>query len=390
MSEARSARVDAIDLARGMALLGMMLVHLGPAWTGNDPPWGDVVAGGRAAPLFAMLAGVSLSLVQRRDPQGAGSVRATAVRAVFLLVLGLALGSLSDLPVLVILAFYGLMIAMALPLRRLSTTTLLALGVVWAVVAPVALLWLQIEHGVKYTEQAAASDLLPPWELLTELTVWGAYPAGVWFAYVLIGLAVGRLDLTQTRVAAGLLGTGAALVVVTLAAGWFAIGQGWFDPGYPEGWRLLFVSSGQVVDSAGWDELWLVGEHTSRPLNVLSAIGSALFAIGVCALLARVAGLRQVLTPLRAAGAMTLSLYTMHVLWTWRAKADVMAGLSSGADWGSHERWAVQVVVLLGFAVLWQRWLGRGPLERVVRWLSITVWRTSPQPERGHEKTPRS
>lgn len=365
-----ASRVDGVDLARAVALLGMMVVHLGPSWSGERPPWGDVIAGGRAAPLFALLAGVSLSLVQQRDPRGAGSVRATVIRAALLIVLGLSLGSIPDMPVLVILAFYGLLIVAALPFRRLSTRALVAVGGAWAVGAPLALLWLQIEQGPKYTEQAAASDLLPPWELVTELIVWGAYPAGVWFAYVLIGLAVGRLDLTQVRVAAWLSVVGAGLVVGTLALGWAAISQGWTasDDGR---WQQLFGPSRYPFEPASWHELWLVGEHTSRPLNVVGAIGSALLVLGLCALLVRPSWARLLLSPLRAAGAMTLTLYTVHVLWTWRAKAGVMAGRESDADWGGYERWLVQVVVLCAFAWLWQRLIGRGPLESVVRWLSV-------------------
>lgn len=371
-SSSGASRVDAVDLARAMALLGMMLVHLGPSWTGDRPPWGDLIAGGRAAPLFALLAGVALSLVHQRDPRGAGSVRATAIRAAILIVLGLALGSLSDLPVLVILAFYGVLIVAALPFRGLSTRSLLVVGGVWAVVAPVVLLWLQIENGPRYTEQAAVSDLLPPWELVTELIVWGAYPAGVWFAYVLIGLAVGRLDLTQVRVAAWLSVAGASLVALTVGVSGIAISQGWTDS-TDNAWQQLFGPSRYPGEPASWHELWLVGEHTSRPLNVVSAIGSALLVVGLCALLMRVTSTRVLLTPLRAAGAMTLTLYTAHVLWTWRAKADVMAGLDQDSEWGSYERWLVQVAVLCTFAWLWQRVVGRGPLESVVRWLSVDM-----------------
>ncbi|MCW2769045.1 MAG: hypothetical protein JWR27_478 [Aeromicrobium sp.] len=119
------SRVDAVDAARGIALLGMMLVHVGPhGEPSRSPPVGQVLAGGRAAPLFAVLAGVALTLVHRRDPRGVGSVRATIVRGALLVALGLGLGSLHDVPVYVILASYGLMIVVALPFRRLPTRAL--------------------------------------------------------------------------------------------------------------------------------------------------------------------------------------------------------------------------------------------------------------------------
>lgn len=376
MAASRASRVDAIDLARGLALIGMMFVHLGPRWVGENPPVGQMIASGRAAPLFAMLAGVALSLVRRRDPHGAGSVPATCIRGLILVVMGLALGSLDQMPVYVILAFYGLLIVVALPFRRLSARWLLALGVVWAVVVPVLLLWLQIEHDPVISDQAEWSDLSPPWSLVTELVVWGAYPAGVWFAYVLVGLGIGRLDLGRLRIALGVLAGGATLLGTSLVVGAIAIQRGVLDDGFVEGWRQLFVRARYPYEPATWHELWLVGEHTSRPLNVVGAIGSALVVIGLCALVVRLPWARMALLPLRAAGAMTLTLYTVHVLWSWRLAIHDRRSDDPTALMGSTADWLLQVVVLLAFATLWQRFAGRGPLETVVRLASVpSSWR---------------
>ena len=366
-----AGRVDAIDLARGVALLGMMFAHLGPRWIGENPPVGQMLSSGRAAPLFAMLAGVALSLVHRRDPHGAGSVRATCIRGLVLVVLGLSLGSLDDMPVYVILAFYGLMIVVALPFRGLSSRVLLVAGLVWAVVVPVLLLWLQIAHGPVISDQAELSDALPPWRLLVELVVWGAYPAGVWFAYVLVGLGIGRLDLRELRTAVRITAGGAVLLATTLAIGLVGIAREAFGETGVQGWRLLFVHGDYPYAPAHWHELWLVGEHTSRPLNVLSAIGSALLVIGLCALVVRMPWARLVLTPVRAAGAMTLTLYTIHVLVTWRLAIHAADSPDPSAQLDSYGDWAVQVVVLCALATVWQRYLGRGPLESLVRLVSV-------------------
>ena len=372
MDRSSSGRVDAIDLARGIALVGMMFVHLGPQWVGASPPVGQMIASGRAAPLIEMLAGVALSLVHRRDPDGAGSVRATCIRAVVRVVLGLALGSLDQVPVSVILAFYGLLIVMALPFRGLSARTLVVLGLFWAVIAPVLLLWLEIEHGPVISDQAEWSDLAPPWSLVTELLVWGAYPAGVWFAYVLVGLGVGRLDLGRARVALLVLGGGVVLLAVSFGAGALAISRGVFDDWYVQGWQQLFVRASYPYEPARWRELWLVGEHTSRPLNVVGAIGSALVVIGLCALVMRIPWSRVVLRPLSAAGAMTLSLYTVHVLWSWRLTVRAAESGDPSARLDSYGDWALQAVVLCVAATAWLSLARRGPLETLMRLVSTT------------------
>lgn len=364
-------RIQAVDLARGVALIGMMFTHIGPHWTAENPPVGDMLAGGRAAPLFALLAGVSLTIVHQRDRRGAGSVRATAIRAVILIALGLALGSLEHVPMFVILAYYGVMIVIVLPFRRLSTTWLLVLGALWAVVAPVVLLWAQRTHEPVFTGQTEWKDVRHPGDLLMEIGVWGVYPVGVWIAYVLIGMAIGRLDLRSTIVAWRLVAAGATLVAVTLVAGFAAIRSGRLDDYLDGSWRVLFAGPTYPYGRPQWDELLLVGQHTSRPLGMASSIGSALLVIGLCALLTKVPWTRIALTPVRAAGAMTLTLYTAHVLWSWRLRVDFRQDNPDGVHEGSYEAWLLQLVVLATAATIWSLTLGKGPLEWLVRRLSV-------------------
>ncbi|NRQ51290.1 DUF418 domain-containing protein [Aeromicrobium stalagmiti] len=360
------SRVDAVDVARGVALIGMMLAHLGPVWLDGDPPIGQMVVGGRAAPLFAMLAGVALTLVHRRDPGGVGSVRATLARALLLIALGLSLGSIDGMPVLIILAFYGLLIVAALPFRQLPTAVLVPMTIFWTLVSGVVVVGLQVVQPPVDAGQAEVSEVAHPVALLGELLVFGAYPAVAWFSYVLVGLVVGRLDLRNLAVAWRLAAVGAGLLGTTTAAGWALIRTEVVDDPYGLGWRMLF---GGRYRRAEWNDLLQVGEHTSTPLNLVSAIGSALLVIGLCALAVRLPWSRLLLTPLRSAGAMTLTLYTVHVLWFWRiVEGSDEAG---GPRLGSYGDWLLQVVVLCALAAAWQRWVGRGPLESVVRLLTV-------------------
>jgi len=61
-----STRLAGVDVARGLALLGMAAVHIFPEQSadgGLHPAY--VVAAGRASALFAVLAGVGLALLRR-------------------------------------------------------------------------------------------------------------------------------------------------------------------------------------------------------------------------------------------------------------------------------------------------------------------------------------
>ncbi len=363
-------RIEAVDLARGFALVGMMFTHIGPPWIGEDPPVGDMLAGGRAAPLFAMLAGVALTIVHLRDPRGAGSTKATWIRAALLVVLGLALGSLEHVPVYIILVYYGVMIVVVLPFRRLTTRSLVILGTVWAIVVPIPLLWAQRAHDTVITDQTEWADVRHPGQLLMEVGVWGVYPITVWIAYVLIGLAVGRLDLRSAAVAWRLLAVGAGLVATTVALGWAAIRNDVFSD-RTGGWRILFAGRTYPDQQPDWNELWLVGQHTSRPLGMLSTIGSAILIIGLCALLVRLPWVRLVLTPIRIAGAMTLTLYTIHVLWAWRWRVDYLQEHPNQFELHTYGDWLLQVLVLCAAATAWGLLVGKGPIEWLVRRLSV-------------------
>ena len=88
------SRIVGIDVARGLAVLGMFGAHIGVTtpWDWTDPStWLDVV-NGRSSILFATLAGVSIAILSGRDhPVDGADLRAARIRilvraaAIFLL-----------------------------------------------------------------------------------------------------------------------------------------------------------------------------------------------------------------------------------------------------------------------------------------------------------------
>src|SRR4051812_36617682 len=93
-----ATRIQGYDLARSLALLGMIVFHFGlvMAKDATRPRWLAAVMGcldGRAATLFVVLAGVGLTLRSRRAAEAGGpppaQVRATLTRrGLFLLAAG--------------------------------------------------------------------------------------------------------------------------------------------------------------------------------------------------------------------------------------------------------------------------------------------------------------
>ncbi|MEC7725345.1 MAG: heparan-alpha-glucosaminide N-acetyltransferase domain-containing protein, partial [Planctomycetota bacterium] len=135
---APSTRLDGLDVARGIAFTGMVLVNYGVvmAMGGRNPAWIRELreaCTGRAAALFVLLAGAGLALMvaraAARDPgRGAGEARRVyARRALALLVGGYAFYPFWEGD---ILHYYGVYLALGALLAPLRSRWLLLLAIV--------------------------------------------------------------------------------------------------------------------------------------------------------------------------------------------------------------------------------------------------------------------
>ena len=216
------ARVVGIDIARALALVGMMAVHILPAFDHgtDDLTLAHHVAGGRASALFAVLAGVSLALTTGRTlpVRGrpfVGAAVGVAVRAALIALLGLALGEL-DSGIAVILTQYGVLFLLGIPFLMLRARSLLALGAAWVLIAPVVAQVVRRHLPDTGFQNPTIGMLQDPVLLLNDLTFTGVYPVVPWMSYLLVGMALGRTDLTRRRAPVWIAAAGAVLVTVAV------------------------------------------------------------------------------------------------------------------------------------------------------------------------------
>src|SRR6478752_4546806 len=114
--KAAGRRLVGIDAARGLALLGMMATHVLPTFESDPqltPTWVGLTFSGRAAALFAVLAGIGLALSTGKErplegPELWAARRGIALRALVVGAVGLSLGGL-DINIAVILVYYALL-----------------------------------------------------------------------------------------------------------------------------------------------------------------------------------------------------------------------------------------------------------------------------------------
>ncbi|EAP98726.1 putative membrane protein [Janibacter sp. HTCC2649] len=338
----RAGRLEAIDAARGVALIGMMMINLG---TVRSDGWFNklwTLPFGRASILFVLLAGLGMTLFfgSRREHTRRWPV--LIWRALIFLVGGLALQILTP-AVSVILPTYGLLFLGALWWRRFSDRALAAVTVLMLIVGPVVVQGHQIpgEHKTRMPTLGES-----PSTVIHSLFLSGAYPLLVWVVPFLAGMWLGRHDLRDRHVQKRLMLTGA-----TAAALGFVASQ------------VSTLLLGSEADY-GWHRLLTGAAHGQMPLWLVSSIGSAAFVIG--ATLWFWPTIRRWVLPLAYAGQLAFTLYVTHFF--------VIAAMGGRIE-SRVVGVPVTVALVLAFtaaATLWVRRWGVGPLERVLRasWLT--------------------
>jgi uncharacterized membrane protein YeiB len=414
------ARVLGLDVARSLAILGMLLAHFGSVALAEDPTgWPNSVVrftDGRAMPLFVLLSGAGVTFLLRRSTR---PVRELLGRAALLLLLGLLLEFTT--PVAVILQSYALFFVLALGLRFLADRWLLVLAAATAAAGAAARMFLAddlpkaYEHVGGLSEHIGALRLvLRPDVLASDLFVTGFYSALPTLAFLLVGMWLGRQDLASRRLRTGLIAGGLAMAVVGYGAGWLtddrrapadelvdtygeelvvaieeaavqgatltqfleyaAVAEqttvaevlGVPDSMEPEVMaQLVEIEQDPLVrELTEPDAWWLLNAagHSHMPAWLFGTLGFSLFVTGLCLVAAD--RFPRATLPLARAGQLALTLYVAHlVLLRWPMQ---------DWPWGFTSAEAVLLIVS-GFLVavalshLWRLRFRQGPLETVLR-----------------------
>ncbi|CAM2802948.1 heparan-alpha-glucosaminide N-acetyltransferase domain-containing protein [Actinomyces slackii] len=405
-------RLIGLDAARGLALLGMIVAHVGATSCGLTSLEGILaLSHGRSSVLFAVIAGFSLGIITGRlEPhRGDRLVRTrlrVLVRSGLLLALGAAMASLGT-PVAVILGFYAAWLSLALPFVHLGPRRLLALAAATAVLGPLAvgaLITLPAHTGLMVfgTEDGNTAML--------SFLVSGAYPGLVWMAYIFLGLGLSRIDWQPARLwrlaAAGalcaVLGYGGAVVVGMVlipdshdspvlvsprhaqacheggAGSVPAVpGDGSIEPADPgpvapepitldevQEQAPLAGPTGPSLPGLDLESLITARPHTNTTFEALGSGGVAMVVIALAQLVAL--RHRLLLAPLAAVGSMSLTVYCAHLV--------VIAAGGLGPGSGNLSALALGGGCIV-FAMAWLAVYSRGPLEHILHVVSVRATR---------------
>jgi uncharacterized membrane protein YeiB len=301
----------AIDVVRGLAVLGMVAVHT----VGALSPVVDAVVVGHTSVLFFLVAGVTVGLTaSRRRADGAVEVTGRALlvpRAVVVFALGVV-------TIVTILPVHGLLLLVLAAVVDLRPRTLAISAVAAAAVtAPLGLL-------LGTARDAGTFDVLTS---LAQGTVDVLVQAAAYLVASLAGAAVGRL---------------LAVVGASCAAAAYGV--------------ALLAS---VVDLGPLASSLLSAEaHSGSPVEMIGSTGLCLLLLA--AVLALPSSTHRLLEPVAAVGALALTMYLLHFV-------VVLALLPlATTEAGQFAVFAASASVLVVVALLVRRRFRRGPLEWLV------------------------
>ena len=415
-------RYVGIDLARFIAIAGMMAAHLlaplamfpGVSDSDRELAMGtSLISNGAPAALFAVLGGVSIVFATRKQLSGGlvgKAMASVAVRGVVLIVLGVLLGFV-DNNIIVILAYYGVAMILVAPLIKAkswvlaSLAAVLGLGFGWLNITLRRSLEVHME-GPHINVGFITSD---PLGTLRAIFVTGEYPAISWVTYLLVGMLIGRALTSATargalgRTAAKLAVIGGAVFVVSQLVSNWLLGK-LIDFGVIEPQASQQMSHTEILQAAQTQLLQIGGSGAPPSPHIVSQLlavphsGSIMDLARTIALSALVIGLlvwlcdrerpqasasvatspglgARLLDTVRAAGAAPLTIYTTHIVvsgiiqGTFFRSAEQAGGLpETGIPWWvmGPGALALQLAGVLAIGAVLSITKRRGPLETLL------------------------
>jgi len=353
-----TGRLHGYDLARAFAIIGMVLINfpifLAQTESGTPLAWLSNLHYGRAASLFVTLAGAGVALMSR----GARPwiVRRTLLlRALFLVLLGSALLLVWRIDILHFYAFYLTLAAIFL-VTAPRWALLAGAAFIVALTLAVHIAWPEIETTLDVSTSfpglgERAPTYWSPLGILENVFVSGIHPVLPWFAFVVMGVWIGRHDLADLATRSRFLALGAVL-------------------GLGAPLLSLLLEQAPVHGLLPAEAMRYLGVvHSPSPLYVIGAVGSSIFVIALCqAIVARWPKARLV-RALVHTGQMALTIYLVHALVGVVLPQQLLGWAELPLAWVLlYSLGFCAVVVLL--AHLYRLVFKRGPIETVMRAVS--------------------
>ncbi len=355
----QSKRIEGLDFARALAMFGMLIVNYTIIMgAGGDGPdwlvWFTELFEGRASATFVMLAGIGVALMTRKARNGASLsiIRENRMklwkRSAFLFILGLLLyvaDWTGD-----ILHYYGVYMLIASFLIVASTKLLVILTSAILIISQILQVTMNYLKG--WHPEQPFLEYLDFWTIegfIRNLLFNGYHPVFPWVCFFLLGMILGRLDLSKKAVRNKMLFISLFLLVIVEVLS-----------------KVLMRLSLSVLDVNSAEFLFQTGPIPPNILYILSNSASAIIVIIASIYFAEKFAGQWLTKSLIKTGQLTLTHYVSHVF--------IGVGILTLLNRLENQTLAFSLmfttlffVASILFSVLWSRKFKRGPIEWIMR-----------------------
>jgi uncharacterized protein len=351
-------RIIGIDVARALAIFGMIIVNFKVVFGENGQPWVKFIASifdGKAAATFVVLAGVGLALmtnsaIQQKDNAKLKIAQVRiAKRALFLFILGISYIIIWPAD---ILHCYGVYMAIILLLLPCKEKTILIAGICIIVVYPILMLFLNYETGWNF-DTLDYHDFWTVKGFVRNLFFNGFHPVLPWTAFMLFGYWFGKQDLHNHKFVKKMFRISSIVFISiqTLSYLSFSILS-----------ALSHPNTNELVELLGTKPM------PPLPIYMFNGIAIAFTIISACILVAKRFDNNFIIDALNKTGQLALTFYVAHII--------IGMGIIEAINPSTMGRYSIEFSVIYAagfsllcilFAVIWRKYQKFGPLEWVMR-----------------------
>lgn len=351
-------RIIGIDIARALAVIGMIIVNFKVVFGGNGLNWVKSFASvfdGKAAATFVVLAGVGLALMTnsaiKNNDQAKLKIARNRIlkRALFLFIIGISYIAIWPAD---ILHFYGVYMAIIILLLTSKQKTIIISAISLIIAFPILMTFWNYETGWDFE----TLDYQYFWTIkgfIRNLFFNGFHPVIPWTAFMLFGYWYGKQDLHNDKFVKKTFWISSIIFISIQVLSFVSI-------------SLLSEGNQEVAKEL----TEIIGTNPMPPLPVymLNGIAVAFSIISACIIIAKRFESSFIVDALNKTGQLALTFYVAHVI--------IGMGIIETIDPNKMGNYSIEFSVIYAlvfsvfcviFAVIWRKYKESGPLEWIMR-----------------------
>ncbi|MGB0431438.1 MAG: DUF418 domain-containing protein [Bacteroidia bacterium] len=354
----KSERIIGFDLARGLAIIGMIIVNFKVVMSieSNNAYYTIMnLFTGKAAALFVILAGAGLSLMyqlalKKETTEALRKLKVDVLkRSLFLFVIGLSYYPIWPAD---ILHYYGVYLSVATLMLAWSKKRLVVLSIILILLYPFLLVSLDYSKGWNF-ETLEYLDFFTLYGFIRNLIFNGFHPVIPWITFLLTGIWVGRINFNNEKILLKMAAYSAIIYFV------FKLGS------------VMLLSVDSAVYGLSINDAAALFSTAPMPPNAFymyTASALAVFVISVCVLIGKKMANTLLVRSLVSFGQLALSNYFFHVIIGMFGLAIVFNNLENAFSTKFVFWYSISYsLVFIVFSHQWRKRFNRGPIEALMR-----------------------